>query len=64
MFSAGRFCLWRCLKEMGFVYKKRDTKRYIYKQKYIIEQRHAYLYKTQEYRHEKGPIIIYRRDVG
>ena len=57
VFSAGRFCLWRCLKEMGFVYKKRDTKRYIYEQKNIIEQRHAYLYKIREYRHENRPII-------
>ena len=45
VFSAGRFCLWRCLREMGFLYKKRDTKRYIYEQKNIIEQRHTYLYK-------------------
>ena len=41
---------------MGFVYKKRDTKRYIYEQKNIIE-RHAYLYyKIREYRHENRPI--------
>ena len=30
IFSAGRFCLWRVLKEMDFTYKKRDNKRYIY----------------------------------
>ena len=57
VFSAGRFCLWRCLREMGFLYKKRDTKRYIYEQKNIIEQRHTYLYKIREYRRDNRPII-------
>ena len=42
---------------MGFLYKKRDTKRYIYEQKNIIEQRHTYLYKIREYRRDNRPII-------
>ena len=46
---------------MGFVYKKRDTKRYIYEQKNIIEQRHAYLYKIREYRHETDQLVIQTR---
>ena len=25
VFSAGRFCLWRCLKDMGFLYKEHDS---------------------------------------
>ena len=42
---------------MGFSYKKRDTKCYIYEQKHISEQRLTYLYKIQEYRCENRPII-------
>ena len=42
-FPGGRFCLWRVLKEMGFTYKKRDNKKYIYEQTNILEQRHTYL---------------------
>ena len=35
-FPGGRFCLWRVLKEMGFTYKKRDNKKYIYEQTHIL----------------------------
>ena len=42
-FPGGRFCLWRVLKGMGFPYKKRDNKKYIYKHTNILEQKHTYL---------------------
>ena len=45
-FPGGRFCLWRVLKEMGFTYKKRDNKKYIYEQTNILEQRHTFMHIT------------------
>ena len=42
-FPGGTFCLWIELKGMGFTYKKRDNKKYIYEQTNILEQRHTYL---------------------
>ena len=41
-FPGGRYCLWRVFQDMGFTYKKRDNKQYVYKQN-IIEQRRTYL---------------------
>ena len=45
VFSAGRFCLWR---EMGFLYKKRDTKRYIYEQKKTLLNNDILIYTKYE----------------
>ena len=39
-FPGGRFCMWRVLRDLGFTYKKRDTRIFIYE---ILEQRHTYL---------------------
>ena len=36
-FAGGRYCMWRVLREMGFTYKKRDDKEYIYEQPNILE---------------------------
>ena len=41
-FSGGRYCLWRVLHEMGFSYKNRQKKLYIYERRDILEQRHTY----------------------
>ena len=57
LFSGGRFCLWRVLKEMGFTYKKCDNKRYIYEQRHIIEQIHEYLQTINQLRKENKTII-------
>ena len=58
-FPGGRFCLWRVLRDMGFAYKKRDTRQYIYEQPRIIEQRHTYLQAIQKLRHDNNYDIIY-----
>ena len=51
-FPGGRFCPWRVLKEMGFTYKKRDNKKYIYEQTNIHEQRHTYLQTIRKLRQD------------
>ena len=35
--------MWRVLRELGFSYKKRDNKRYVYEQRNRLEQRYTYL---------------------
>ena len=57
VFQGGRFCLWRIIQEIGFTYKKRDSKRYIYEQHNIIEQRHTYLQTIKKLRRENKTII-------
>ena len=49
--------MWRVLKKMGFTYKKRDNKRYIYEQCHIIEQRNANLQTITQLRKENKTII-------
>ena len=39
-FPKGKFCLWRILRDMGYSYKKRDDKQFLYEQRNILEQRH------------------------
>ena len=56
-FPGGRYCMWRVLQEMGFTYKKRDTKKYIYEQQNIIEHRHTYLQTIHRLRHENSNLI-------
>ena len=56
-FPGGRFCLWRVLKEMGFTYKKRDNKKYIYEQTNILEQRHTYLQTIRKLRQEHKNLV-------
>ena len=45
-FPGGRYCLWRVLREMGFNYKKKDGKQFIYERADILEQRHTYILTT------------------
>ena len=47
-FPGGRFCLWRALKEMGYSYKKKDNKQFLYKQGNILEQRDTYLQQIRQ----------------
>ena len=42
-FPGGRFCMWRVLQELGYSYKKKDNKQFIYEQHNILKQRHTYL---------------------
>lgn len=44
-FPGGMFCLWKVLHKMGFNYKKKDGKQFIYERGDILEQRHTYLQK-------------------
>ena len=37
-FPGGKFCLWRILCDMGYSYKKRDDKQFLYEQRNILEQ--------------------------
>ena len=57
IFGGGRFCLWKVLQELGFSYKKRDNKQYIYKQHNILEQRHTYLQTIRKLRNDNRTII-------
>ena len=45
------------LKEMGFTYKKRDNKKYIYEQTNILEQRHTYLQTIRKLRQEHKNLV-------
>lgn len=56
-FPGGRFCMWRVLKGMGFTYKKRDNKQYLYEQQNILEQRHMYLQTILKLRKENTNLI-------
>ncbi len=55
----GRFCLWRVLHSLGFGYKKRDDKQFIYEQRNILEQRHKNLQQIQTLRKENKYQLIY-----
>ena len=56
-FPGGRFCLWRLLGQLGFTYKKRDNKKYIYEQTNILEQRHTYLQTIHKLRQDNTTLI-------
>ena len=58
-FPGGRFCMWRVLRELGFSYKKRDNKHYIYEQRNILEQRHTYLQTIRKVRRDNTHDLIY-----
>ena len=58
-FPGGRFCMWRVLQELGFSYKKRDNKQFIYEQQNIVEQRHTYLRTIRKLRNENNYDLIY-----
>ena len=51
-FPGGRFCLWRVLKEMGYSYKKKDNKQFLYEQRNILEQRDTYLRQIRQLRQQ------------
>ena len=51
--------MWRVLRELGFSYKKRDNKQYIYEQRNILEQRHTYLQTIRKLRRENTHDLIY-----
>ena len=51
-FPGGRFCPWRVLHEMGFNYKKKDGKQFVYERQDILEQRHTYLQHILRHRQE------------
>ena len=56
-FPGGRFCLWRILKEMGYSYKKKDDKQFLYEQRHILEQRHNYLQQIIKLRKDNANLI-------
>ena len=56
-FPGGRFCLWKVLHEMGFSYRKRDSKQFLYEQRNILEQRHTYLQQIRKLRQQNVNII-------
>ena len=56
-FPGGRYCMWRVLQEMGFTYKKRDNKKYVYEQPNILEQRHTYLRSIRKLRQQNVNLI-------
>lgn len=56
-FPGGRYCMWRVLRDMGFTYKKRDNKKYVYEQPNILEQRHTYLRNIRRLRQENRNLI-------
>ncbi len=58
-FPGGRFCLWRVLHSLGFGYKKRDDKQFIYEQRNILEKGHANLQQIQTLRKENKYQLIY-----
>ena len=58
-FPGGRFCMWRVLRELGFSYKKWDSKQYIYEQRHILEQRHMYLQTIHKLRQDNTHDLIY-----
>ena len=58
-FPGGRFCMWRVLRELGFSYKKRDGKQYIYEQRNTIEQIHTYLQTVRKLRQDNTRDLIY-----
>jgi len=51
--------MWHVLWELGFSYKKQDGKQYIYKQRNIIEQRHAYIQTVRKRRQDNTHDLIY-----
>ena len=57
VFGGSRFGLWKVLRELGFSYKKRDNKQYIYEQCNILEQRHTYLQTIRKLRNDNRLII-------
>jgi len=56
-FPGGRYCMWRVLQEMGFTYRTRDNKKYIYEQQNIVEQGHTYLQTIRKLRQENTNLI-------
>ena len=44
-------------KEIGFGYKKRNTRQYIYEQNNIVEQRHTYLQSIRQLRRQNATLI-------
>ena len=56
-FPGGRYCLWRVLREMGFNYKKKDGKQFIYERADILVQRNTYLQHILKHRREKKTLI-------
>ena len=56
-FPGGRYCMWRVLQQMGFTYKKRDNKKYVYEQPNILEQRHTYLRSIRKLRQQNVNLI-------
>ena len=59
-FSGGRFCLWIVLKEMGYSYKKKDNKQFLYEQRSILEQRDTYLQQIRQLRQQNVNICLHR----
>ena len=56
-FPGGRFCLWRVLKEMGYSYKKKDNKQFLYEQRSILEQRDTYLQQIRQLRQQNVNLV-------
>lgn len=56
-FSGGRYCLWWVLRGMGFHYKKKDSKQFIYERHDILEQRHTYLQNILKHRRDNRTLI-------
>ena len=59
-FPGGRYYLWRVLCDMGFSYKKKDGKKFVYERADILVQRHTYLKQILKYqRQNKTLSLIY-----
>ena len=56
-FPGGKFCLWRVLKEMGYSYKKKDNKQFLYEQRSILEQRDTYLQQIRKLRQQNVNLV-------
>ncbi len=57
MFHGGRWCLWKLLHSMGFIYSKHNAMIFIHEQAVVIEQRHDYLRTVRHLRAEGRPIV-------
>ena len=56
-FPGGRYCLWRVLCDMGFSYKTKDGKQFVYERADILVQRHTYLKQILKYRRQNKTLI-------
>ena len=56
-FPGGKFCLSRVIHELGFSYKQRNMKQYVYEQRNVLEQRHTYLQTIRKLRADNRTLV-------